>query len=207
MTVTDITNGKKGRLYLFIDGEFALSAYPDLLLEYHIEKGSELSPAALSDLKHRQNVLYARNRALDILSAGDCTKKRLYEKLITREISPEYAKRAVDYCEERGFIDDERLLSRVVPYYFNSKGYGKLRVRQALLHKGFERELVDEFLADYETDSLPVLIEYLQKETSKKLVDKKECQKIIQKLMRKGFTYGDIRTALSRFMEWEDFDE
>ncbi len=209
MTVTDLKEGKRGLIYLFLDGEFALSVYPDLLYEHHIQKGSVLDAAALSSLTRAQNTRYARHRALDILSHGDCSEKMLSDKLITRGIDPCDAAAAVAYCIEKGFIDDARLLPRFVRHYFQTKGYGLLRVRQALLQKGFAREDIDAALDEYQADSIPTLIGYLQGFPPEKLSDRKERAKIIQKLMRKGFVYGDIRTALSRFADCqpEDFDE
>ena len=201
MTVTDLKIGKHGLTYLFLDGEFALSVYPDLLYEYKIQKGSDLDPAALSSLTDAQQTLYARNRALNILSAGDCSEQGLYDKLINRQIDPTYAAAAVAYCVNKGFVDDQRLLPRYLKHYFETKGYGVLRVRQALVKKGFRREDVDAALEDYEPDNTAVILAYLQKEPSEKLDDRKECSKIIQKLMRKGFLYSDIRTALSHYTE------
>ena len=201
MTVTDLKIGKHGLTYLFLDGEFALSVYPDLLYEYKIQKGSDIDTAALSSLTDAQQTLYARNRALNILSAGDCSEQGLYDKLVTRQIAPHYAAAAVAYCVEKGFVNDGRLLPRYLKYYFETKGYGVLRVRQALVKKGFRREDVDAALEEYEPDNTAVIVSYLQKEPHEKLADRKECSKIIQKLMRKGFLYSDIRTALSHYTE------
>ncbi len=209
MTVTDLKPGKRGLTYLFLDGDFALSVYPDLLYEHHIHKGSVLDTAALSSLTQAQNTLYARHRALDILSCGDCSEKMLFDKLIQRGIDEHDAAAAVAYCVEKGFADDSRILPRFVRYYFETKGYGVMRVRQALVQKGFTREDIDAALEEYETDSIPVIGHYLKKAPRQKLDDRKECAKIIQKLMRKGFVYADIRTALSRYIEFdpEDTDE
>ncbi len=209
MTVTDLTEGKRGLTYLFLDGEFALSVYPDLLYEHKIHKGSVLDTAALSSLTQAQNALYARHRALDILSHGDCSEKMLFDKLVKRGINEHDAEAAVAYCLEKGFVDDSRLLPRFVRHYFETKGYGVMRVRQALVQKGFTREDVDLALEEYETDSIPVIGNYLSKEPREKLNDRKDCAKIIQKLMRKGFLYADIRAALSRYTEFdpEDTDE
>lgn len=206
MTVTDLKPGKHGLTYLFLDGAFALSVYPDLLYEHHIRKGSVLDTAALSSLTDAQQTLYARNRALSILSAGDCSEKMLYDKLIGRGIGEEYAAAAVAYCVAKGFADDARLLPRFIQHYFETKGYGILRVRQALAQKGFDRSLIDEALAEYENDSIPVITAYLKKEPRRKLCDRRECSRIIQKLMRKGFLYGDIRTALSQYTEFDPED-
>lgn len=209
MTVTDLKSGKRGLTYLFLDGEFALSVYPDLLYEHKIHKGSVLDTAALSSLTDAQQTRYARHRALDILSRGDCSEKMLYDKLVTRGIDEHYAAAAVAYCVEKGFADDGRVLPRFVRHYFQTKGYGVMRVRQALLQKGFTREDIDAALEEYETDSLPVLLDYLKKEPREKLSERKECSKIIQRLMRKGFIYRDIRAALSYYTEFdpEDTDE
>jgi regulatory protein len=206
MTVTDLKPGKHNLTYLFLDGEFALSVYPDLLYEHHIRKGSVLDTAALSSLTDAQHTLYARNRALSILSAGDCSEKMLYDKLVGRGIEEEYAASAVAYCVEKGFADDARLLPRFLKHYFETKGYGIMRVRQTLVQKGFSRVMIDEALAEYEPDTLSVIEQYLQKEPREKLNDRKECSRIIQKLMRKGFLYGDVRAALSHYTEFDPED-
>lgn len=205
MKITDLKPGKHGLMYLFLDDEFAFSLYPDLWHESRLRIGDEVEEAVLAPIKEKQDTLYARSRALDLLSRGDCTEKALFDKLIKRGIAPEKAAQAVAYCIEKGFLSDEALIEKYLPYLFETKKYGVRRVRQILAEKGFDKALADRALENYDADPLPALLALLEKE-KRPPQDANERKKLIAKLMRKGFVYEDIRRALRQFSECDAED-
>ena len=102
MRVTDITQGRRNLFSVFIDGEFAFSAYEEILYLHNLRPGEEISCAALAAAQDEQQKLHAKNRALEILSYGDQSEKTLYTKLVRGGVNQRYAAGAVAYAAQRG---------------------------------------------------------------------------------------------------------
>ena len=139
MRVTDITQGRRNLFSVFIDGEFAFSAYEEILYLHNLRPGEEISCAALAAAQDEQQKLYAKNRALEILSYGDQSEKTLYTKLVRGGVDQRYAAGAVAYAAQRGLVDDARYAEALAKYLFEQKKYGAQRVRSTLYEKGLDR--------------------------------------------------------------------
>lgn len=208
MTVTDIKPGKRGLMYVYIDGEYAFSAYPDILYDFSLSISSVVDTTLLECVLNKQNTMFAKRKTLDILSATDCSEQALYAKLIAKGIPEKHAAAAVSYAVEQGFVNDERYITDLVKYLFETKKYGVRRVKEYLTQKGFERSLIDNVIENYAPNSVPIIIDLLKKLPPDDLADKKAVAKTVEHLMRKGFVYADIRAAINLFASLElEFSE
>ena len=77
------------------------------------------------------------------------------------------------------------------------KKFGPSRVRSELFSKGIDREIIDNVIESLEFDRTSSIIEIIEKKYSSCLDDEKGKRRMISGLMRLGYTYGDIRAALS----------
>lgn len=206
MKITDISSGKKKNFYIFIDGEFNFSAYADIVYKYSLNIGDEIDEETLNAAKEEQNILYANNKALDILSRAGCSEKGLYKKLTEKGIDEKNAADAVAYAKGLGFIDDEKLLPDICLHLLNDKGYGKIRIINYLITKGFERDMISAALEKLEFDSTDGIVEQIKKSKTD-FSDRKAVSKLYQKLLRKGFTFSEIKTAIRKFSDIEIEEE
>lgn len=148
----------------------------------------------------------AKKRAMYLLGGKDYSRRALYEKL-REHYSEESCEEAVRQMCEYGYLDDERYAKRLARQYIEGRKYGKKRARLMLLQKGFERETVDEALSLYSedemTEELADLIErkYADRLFLDGLEGRKEAQKVIAALARRGYGYGEIRSAISLVQE------
>ena len=78
------------------------------------------------------------------------------------------------------------------------KGYGRTRVKNILYEKGIPKDLWDEALA-----RIPAMDDAIDRFLAAKLrgrtADEKTIKKTIDALLRRGFSYGEIRDALRRY--------
>ena len=78
------------------------------------------------------------------------------------------------------------------------KGYGRARVKNILYEKGIPKDLWDEALA-----RIPAMDDTIDRFLAAKLrgrtADEKTIKKTIDALLRRGFSYGEIRDALRRY--------
>ena len=121
------------------------------------------------------------------------SKRDLEERLVRKGEDPEQAKEAVQWMEDLHLVDDRNTAEQVV-HSCISKGYGLQRAKQALYEKRIPKQYWDEALADYPDQS-----EKIEKFLRSRLdadSDQKQVKKAIDALIRRGHSYGAIRSVL-----------
>ena len=87
-----------------------------------------------------------------------------------------------------------------------SKGYGLARAKQALYEKRIPKEYWDEALADY-PDQSDSIADFLRSRLGGSK-DPAQVRKAIDALIRRGHSYGRIRSALNQLdLDTEEFPE
>ena len=100
------------------------------------------------------------------------------------------------WLQEKGLLDDGRYAGMVVRHYAG-KGYGPGRVRQELQRRGIPRELWEAAL-----EQLPEQDDKIESFLRARLrdpEDRAQVQKVSAALIRRGFSWEEIRAALARF--------
>ena len=104
--------------------------------------------------------------------------------------------------EELGAVDDAAYAGVIARHYGGS--YGPGRVRQELQKRGIPRELWDDALAQL-PDSAGAIDAFLRSKLKGKAPDRATLKKLSDALLRRGFSWQDIRPALNRL--GEEIDE
>ena len=144
----------------------------------------------------------AKKRAMYLLGGKDYSRKELTEKLL-KNYSREAAEAAVSQMVEYGYLDDSRYAKKLARQYIEVRRYGKSRAKMMMIQKGLGPQLVDEALEQYSAEDLigeiVTLIEkkYYDRLFIEGLEGRKEMQKVMAALARRGYGYEDIKTAVS----------
>lgn len=141
-TVTRLTSADGGdgvRLTLagFPDGEGrTLTISADDFLAMRIARGAMDADtlAAVTEAAGRYAALRA---AIRMLGAGQCSRRRLYEKLRARRITDADATFAVDTVYAKGYIDEDWQLRSYIRTLTAQKQYGPRKLYAALAAKGY----------------------------------------------------------------------
>lgn len=138
---------------------------------------------------------------MHLLANRDYGRNELIEKL-KNNYSEKTAVTVADQMCEYGYVNDGRYAGKLAKHYLTVKKYGKSRAALMMRQKGLDRDTVDAALGEYSTDDITSEIaEILRKKYMDRLFlggieGKKEMQKIIAALARRGYSYNDIKTAL-----------
>ena len=148
----------------------------------------QVAEIELADCRHA-----AVRRALNLLSYGDMTERALVRKLQLRGIPEEAARSAAAAMVEQGYINEEDQIERALRACLR-KGWGPMRILQALRQKGFSREAM-ETLTDRlaEIDFAGQCAEVIERKWGALPTDRAPRQKAIAALMRLGYTREHIR--------------
>lgn len=162
--------------------------------------GRELSDEELRRLRETASVFSAKERALNMLEKRQMSRMELIKKLTEKGESPESAEKAAELMERIGAVNDSEYAGAVARHY-KRMGYGDGRVRRELIKRGVDRELWDEAIeeAPENPEKLDALIE--RKLRNADLTDRKSLKRATDMLLRRGFSWREIKEALGRYTD------
>lgn len=143
----------------------------------------------------------AKARALKILERRDVSRKMLLDKLTEKGVADVDAEEVADWLCGLGVVNDERFAGLIVRHYA-AKGYGERRIREELYRRGIDRELWDAAL-----EELTGSDERLDRLLGAKLrgdASPENLQRTQNYLLRRGYSWEDIREATERYLSGKD---
>ncbi len=198
MTLT-YAPGKAGKIHISIDGEYSMTVDADFWFSLNYTNGCEIDDRQLSELESAINLRRAYNKALSLLASRDHSGKELYDKLC-RENDRECASAAVERVRALGLIDDEAFARRFAAE-LSRKGFGSKKINGELRRRGIEKELADELSENCGMNSLQQISELLEKKFKGRLADENGRRRTFNALVRMGYDFSDIRSAMNDFSE------
>ncbi len=161
-----------------------------------IKEGMDIPFERFIEINHLSNCNRAYEKALYLLDYRDRTFVEIKRKL-NENFPPEAVEYALSKVQDLGLVDDENFARRFAAEMINFKNYGKKRVESELFRRGVERDIIDKVLEEFDIDSVERIREVLERKYYPLPQDKKEISKIVNALMRQGYSYSDIKNALS----------
>lgn len=141
----------------------------------------------------------ALEAAVKQLALRGMSAKMLYDTLLRKGYKETEVAAALARLTQQGYLNDTAYAEQVVQSY-QQKGYGQARIRQELSKRGIDRTIAQQVLQAYEPSEekmLTVLEQKLHGDCS----DRKQVEKAIAALQRRGFAWGDIRRALESYQQ------
>ena len=120
--LTQIKETKKGRLALFLDGEFAFSLDEDTFAAAALHQDDELEDWQIEELRKKSETRRALDKAMDYLSLRDHAAGELYQKLC-RKFDAHSAAYAVARTGELGLLNDVSFARRRAAELLAGNGY------------------------------------------------------------------------------------
>ena len=205
MRITRIENSKhvQERVLVFLEEGDPLRITGHELLQFGLYPGMDLSPQLVVQLQAAGQRSESRVKAAQLASGRMMSRKELTDKLSRKGIDPDTAEETAGWLESLGAVDDAAYAG-VIARHYAASGYGPGRVRQELQKRGVSRELWDDALSQL-PDSADAIDRFLQKKLSGRTPDRAMLKKLSDALLRRGFSWSDIRPALNRL--GEEIDE
>ena len=186
------------------EGGEIMRLYRQTVEDFGLFPGLELTGEEFAKLNDAAGKMSAKMRAVRIISASGVTKRELEHRLIQKGEDPENAKEAVAWLSEMDLLDDSKMACNIVERCI-SKGYGLARAKQALYEKRVPKHLWEEALSDYPAQDTHIL-SYLEDHPEIR-EDRKARDRVINALLRRGHSYGEIRRAMDEMsLQMEEND-
>ena len=202
------------RVNVSIDGKYRFSLDISQVVSLGVKNGQEIDEERLAELERESEFgkLYTRTLEYCLMRPHSAREVRdyLYKKTMARKyktkkgevkqregVSSSVADRVFDRLVERGYIDDSSFAQYWVENRNQAKGISRRKLVNELRTKGVDTKIIEQALMASERNEQ----EELAKIITKKRARYPDNQKFMIYLVRQGFSYDDIKTALSSDQE------
>jgi regulatory protein len=208
MKITGITAQQKdkNRINVMVDGKYRFSLDIFQYADLGIKIGKEYSDEELHVLEAESQFgkVYARALEYCLMRPHSSREVRDYLYRKTREsrtktgemkkgVASEITSRVFDRLVKKGYVDDEKFTRYWVENRSLTKGASRRKLQAELRAKGIESTIIERHLADSTRSDESELAKIIAKKR-KRYPDN---QKLMQYLARQGFSYDDIKQALT----------
>jgi regulatory protein len=208
MIITGITAQQKdkNRVNVMVDGKYRFSLDIFQYADLGIKIGKEYTDEELHALETESQFgkVYARALEYCLMRPHSSREVRDYLYRKTRDIktktgemkkgvAPEITQRVFDRLTEKGYIDDEKFTRYWVENRSLTKGASRRKLQAELRSKGVESGIIDRYLSESTRSDESEIEKIIAKKRNRYPDD----QKLMQYLARQGFSYDDIKQALT----------
>ena len=199
------TADRAGRYWVTFSDGTKLALYRQTVEDFGLYTGLELSDPEWERLQEAAGAMSAKMRAVRIVAASSVSKKDLQQRLVQKGEDPQQAAQAVAWMAEMKLVDDMETARQIVSRCA-ARGYGIQRAKQMLYEKKIPKQYWEEALAEFPDQTEHILV-FLRGKLSYD-ADRKQVQKAIDALLRRGHSYSEIRGALRRLsLDADEFPE
>jgi regulatory protein len=198
MRITAIKQQLKRSSYysVFVENKYEFSLSDSALLDSKLARGQNLSEEQLEQYKQLSNDDKIYNRVLSYISLRPRTRWEIETYLKQKKTSPTLSESILNKLSDKALIDDAKFARAWVNDRRLLRPTSKRKLILELRQKRVEDEIIHKVLSEQDTDSdasaLASLIESKRRQSKYQ-----DDLKLMQYLARQGFSYGDIKNALS----------
>lgn len=186
---------KRGRVLVFLADGSLLKVTEQELLTFGLRSGDELDEETLGRLKEAAGVSNIKTTAADLIGRRAMSRRDLEKKLQEKGASEAEARYAGEWLEAIGALDDAAYAAALVRHC-GDMGYGPRRAREKLREKGVPQELWEEALEELPPEGGQI-DRFLQNKLRGRAPDEKEKKRLTDALLRRGFSWSEVKSAWS----------
>lgn len=191
--------GKQDKIHISVDGEYCLTVDEAYFITLGLYEGKVIDECEFDELRDKINIRRACNYAVSLLARREHSERELITKLNLKGYK-QGAEQAINKLKANGYLDDERFARLYAKELKSLKRYGKKRIEQELYRKGIATDIIRDVLDEMEFSNED-LIALIERKYMRYLSDDKGINKTINALVRLGYSYREIKDALSYISE------
>ncbi|MGL1890529.1 MAG: RecX family transcriptional regulator [Spirochaetaceae bacterium] len=195
ITITSCQRGtSQGSYRILLEDGSSFFISVDFFIANKLAKGLEVDSHLLSLMKSESLFVEAYIKGLSLLTRQLYSTFNLKRKLHSKELDPEGIRKAIDYLEDQGYLNDHKYATNWVLSRLSGKLDSYTGLLSALMKKGISSVIAKDILSDLYTDEIE---EKIIINSINKLKRKNKTQDfILGSLYRKGFNRRKIEFYL-----------
>lgn len=219
MKITKISVAVKNssRINIFVDDEFSFSLTLDQLADAKLKTGDEITAPEIEKYKtlseygklYFYTLEWVLARPRSVKETRDHLGKKQQVRLFSAKINSTHAKtkksgkpfpdefidQIIADLVAKKYLDDRNFVRFFLENRNATKGSSTKRLKLELMKKGVDSRLIEEFLSEFRNDETEII----------KIINKKRHkysdEKLIQYLLRQGFDFELVRSALEKDLQ------
>ena len=205
-TITRISEQKRrpNRRNVYLDGAFAFGVNLNVVARFRLREGMTLTAEQVAEIERGEVRQEAFDHATKLLGQRLHSRAELAKKLGRREYGTRIVEDVLADLERLGYIDDKRFATTKALSAAQHKQHGKRRAALELMKAGVKGDTARRAIEDvYEThDSMAVARQLAQKKAAalRKLDPLVARRRLAGMLLRRGFTYDDVRPVIDEVL-------
>lgn len=210
ITKMEVQKRNKNMVNIFVNGEYTFSCSLELVYTYGLKENKPIELEKMMEIVEEDNYLKCKDCALKIIERSYKTEKEMYNKLILKGYDEKIVSRVIAFLISFNFLNDENYAALYIKDRI--KVEGKSKIKYSLLRKGIDEHIIEKKLQEIDSS--------LEEDTAFKLAEKKynfliktekDNRKIYKKigdyLLRKGYSWEEVKKILNKVAKNEDFYE
>lgn len=196
MRITRIAQQIKNneRVSIFVDGKYSFSLNLDQLLESKLKSGTEIDEAQLKAFIKLSKDGKLKMRATEWLLIRPRSSKELNDYLYRKKLEPEQIKAWLLEFKKKNYQNDQSFARWWVEQRRN-KNRSSMFIKSELRAKGIDSETISNALETNAANDRTALKALIEKK--RQLSKYKDDKKLIEYLMRLGYSYSLIKEVLA----------
>lgn len=199
-----VKEGKAKKIHIYIDEEYRATVDSDFWYSEKYRNYKDINEEELTELLNAVSFRRAYNKGLDFLSRRPYGTKELIKKLCEKGHEKEFAEKACDRLLELGLLNDEEYARILATDLLERKNYSIKRIKQELSFRGIDRDIIENTVDLLDNDPVSRIIILIKKKYINKIGDEKGRKRTVDALLRLGYSYSDIKSALNSISDFED---
>jgi len=197
---------RKDRYSVYTDEQFLIGVSQDTLIKYNLHAGKQLDASEINKIKSAESERKLRDQAYRFLSRRAHSCKELYDKLIIKEYPPSAINNIIDEFVSNGYLNDTEFTKIFINEEIKLKKSGPLLIKNKLIKKGVNREIIDDLLSSlYDENEQVENCSYLVLKKYKR-ISREQKKAVINYLRNKGYHWDQISLAIPQNL-WENNNE
>lgn len=187
---------KQERILVYLEGGDLLRITQDELLQFGVRPGMDLSDELVLQLKEAGHHSEVKVQAAHLASGRMLSKKEIRQKLQRKGASETEAQDAADWLENIGAVNDQAYAGTIVRHYVRT-GYGLQRIRMEFMKRGIPREQWDEAIEENYIHVDEAIADFIRSKLRGQQLTTENTKKISDALLRRGYSWNEIRPVLN----------
>lgn len=195
----------KGKTYeVELDSERILYLHIDIIVDFGLVKGMQIERDELKKIIYASNFRRAYEYSLYCLDYRDYSAEELYQKIFKKYKNEKLCLDVIRKLARANIINDRRYAEKLAVKLVESRKYGYRRSKREIIQKGISEDIAEEMLSRYDNIYHENLIDILYKKYSRFLTDRtdrKSIEKVKNALVRYGYSFDEINSAVREYFE------
>ena len=197
MRITNLKPSTKGNIILYTDDKYVCHLHPEIVVKYGLFVNKNIDIDFINELIEESNLHYANQKALNLISYKERSKKELIEKL-SKSFDDISATKIADKMENLGLVNDERLAKIYIEDYIFRKRYSINKTKYEIEKKGIDKNIIEDVLDSIDIDESENVEYLLSTKYKNKLNNEKDLKKVINSLLRMGYGWSIINSVMRK---------